>query len=229
MKTCKGYGERKFWLSWLASAALCGLWATPAQAVWINEIHYDNTSSDSGELVEIAGPAGTDLTGFSLVLYNGGTGLAYKTTSFSGLLPDQGNGFGTAFASYSANGIQNGAPDGVALVMGTTVVQFLSYEGEFTAADGPANGASSSDIGVAEDNSTLAGYSLQLTGLGSNYDDFAWTPGILATPGAPNTGQSFVSRTQTVPDAGSTMWLLAGALLGLWRWKARLTFGLCSH
>ena len=39
-------------------------------------------------------------------------------------------------------GLQNGAPDGFALVkdetdeMGETVVQFLSYEGSFTAVDG---------------------------------------------------------------------------------------------
>lgn len=34
-----------------------------AQTVWINEIHYDNTGDDVDEGVEIAGPAGTDLTG----------------------------------------------------------------------------------------------------------------------------------------------------------------------
>ncbi len=31
--------------------------------VFINEIHYDNTSTDANEGVEIAGPAGTNLTG----------------------------------------------------------------------------------------------------------------------------------------------------------------------
>jgi hypothetical protein len=42
--------------------------------VFINEIHYDNNGIDANEAIEIAGPAGTDLSGWSLVLYNGATG-----------------------------------------------------------------------------------------------------------------------------------------------------------
>ena len=44
-------------------------------SVFINEIHYDNTGTDAGEAIEVAGPAGTDLTGWSLVLYNGNGGV----------------------------------------------------------------------------------------------------------------------------------------------------------
>ena len=64
--------------------------------------------------------------------------------------------------------------DGVALVdPNGGVVQFLSYEGTFTATEGPANGMSSTDIGVAEDNGTTAvGKSLQLTGSGGA---FTWS------------------------------------------------------
>ena len=36
---------------------------------WINEFHYDNSSTDTGEYVEIAATAGTDLTGWKIVLY----------------------------------------------------------------------------------------------------------------------------------------------------------------
>ena len=55
--------------------------AQAATPVFINEIHYDNAGADSGEAIEIAGPAGTDLSGWSLVLYNGNGGAAYKTTA----------------------------------------------------------------------------------------------------------------------------------------------------
>jgi hypothetical protein len=48
-----------------------------AQTVFVNEIHYDNTGTDSGEAIEIAGPVGTDLSGWSLVLYNGASGASY--------------------------------------------------------------------------------------------------------------------------------------------------------
>ena len=100
-----------------------------AQSVFINEIHYDNTGADSGEAIEIAGPADTDLTGWRLVLYNGSGGAAYDTINLTGTIPDQQNGFGVSSFAGPASGIQNGSPDGIALVNASnTVVQFLSYE-----------------------------------------------------------------------------------------------------
>lgn len=163
-----------------------------AQAVFINEIHYDNASTDVGEAIEIAGPAGTDLTGWSIVLYNGSGGAVYNTIALAGTISNQQNGFGTSVINLPANGLQNGAPDGLALVdAGSTVVQFLSYEGSFTAVGGPANGMSSTDIGVSESGSGPVGESLQLVGMGTSYTDFAWSGSLPNTFGQPNTGQEF--------------------------------------
>jgi hypothetical protein len=170
-------------------------------SVFINEIHYDNDGADTGERIEIAGPAGTDLTGWSLVRYNGSNGLVYSTPAannvLSGVLEDQGGGFGTAVVSYPANGLQNGAPDGIALVDALgAVVQFLSYEGAMTAADGPAAGMTSTDIGVAQAGSEPAGSALQLTGTGTEYTAFTWIATAASnTFGTPNTGQSFGGDT----------------------------------
>jgi predicted extracellular nuclease len=162
------------------------------QAVFINEIHYDNAGTDAGEAIEIAGPAGTDLTGWSLVLYNGSGGAPYNTRALAGVIPDQQNGFGTLVFSYPVNGIQNGAPDGVALVDGGgQVVQFLSYEGVFTAVGGPANGQASVAIGVSESGTTPVGFSLQLRGTGTSATDFIWGARAAATFGAANNGQTF--------------------------------------
>ena len=62
-------------------ALLClGITGSRAQGtptVFINEIHYDNIGTDSDEFVEIAGPAGTSLEGYSIVLYNGSGGAVY--------------------------------------------------------------------------------------------------------------------------------------------------------
>lgn len=163
-------------------------------AVFINEIHYDNSGTDSGEAIEVAGPAGTDLSGWSLVLYNGSVQTEYNTTTLSGVIPDLENGFGAVFVSYPSNGIQNGSPDGIALVDDTgAVVQFLSYEGSFTAVGGPADGMTSTDIGVSEASGTAVGDSLQLTGTGTTYEDFAWASPQPNTFGAVNAGQSFGS------------------------------------
>ncbi len=158
--------------------------------VWINEIHYDNTGTDAGEAIEIAGPAGTDLTGWSIVLYNGSGGAAYGVpASLSGTIADAGSGFGVA--SVVAAGLQNGSPDGIALVNGTTLVQFLSYEGRFSGVGGTANGVLSTDIGVSELGTEALGGSLALIGTGTTYQDFTWTKTTDDSFAFVNPGQSF--------------------------------------
>ncbi|MGB5490556.1 MAG: hypothetical protein WBM76_06990, partial [Woeseiaceae bacterium] len=179
------------------ATALCFTFLTThsafAQSVFINEIHYDNAGTDVGEAIEIAGPAGTDLTGWSIVLYNGNNGSSYNTISLSGAIADQQGGFGTVDVSLPTNGLQNGSPDGIALVdAGNAVVQFLSYEGSFSAVGGPADGVLSTDIGVAEISSSAIGDSLQLTGSGAMYANFAWAPPSPSSFGSPNAGQTFI-------------------------------------
>lgn len=162
--------------------------------VWINEFHYDNAGTDAGEFIELAGAAGTNLAGWSLVLYNGNGGATYTTTTLSGTIPDQQGGFGTVSITYPENGIQNGSPDGIALVdAGGAVVQFLSYEGTFQAVGGPADGQTGEDIGVSETGSAPAGGSLHLTGTGSDYGDFDWALSADDSPGQVNAGQSFAA------------------------------------
>ena len=169
----------------------------PTAPVFINEIHYDNASTDEGEAIELAGPAGTDLAGWSLVLYNGNGGASYNTITLSGTIPDEQAGYGTL--SFAATNMQNGAPDGIALVdAASDVIQFLSYEGSFTAVDGPANGMTSEDIGVSESSSTPVGHSLQLTGSGTAYEDFTWQDATDASFGSINVDQYFSIPTPTV-------------------------------
>lgn len=171
---------------------LIALFATSlgfGQTVFINEIHYDDNSGDSGEGVEIAGPAGTDLSTYTITAYNGSNGALYDTEILTGIIPDQsGNGFGTIF--FPIAGLQNGAPDGIALDNNGTLIQFLSYEGSLTAIGGVANGVTSTDIGVSESGS-VEGESLQLIGSGTIYTDFSWSISMASTYDAINTGQTF--------------------------------------
>ena len=176
----------------LSPVAPAAAFAPDDGEVFVNELHYDNDGTDAGEAIEIAGPAGTDLTGWSIVLYNGSNGAAYNTTTLSGSIPDQQAGFGAVAIDYPSNGIQNGSPDGLALVdPAGTVGQFLSYEGVLTAVGGPADGMTSTDIGVAEGSSTAAGLSLQLTGTGTTYGQFSWATPTASSFGAINAGQTF--------------------------------------
>ncbi len=167
--------------------------------VFINEIHYDDDGADANEGIEIAGPAGTSLTGWSIVLYNGSGGASYDTIALTGTIPSQQACVGTLW--FPATLLQNGDPDGIALTnSGGQVVQFLSYEGAFTASGGAAGGLLSTDIGVAETNATPDGFSLQLTGTGNAYANFTWGAAPIAhTRGLPNTGQTFAGGCAATP------------------------------
>ncbi len=187
----------------IAAALCCAAGQTLAQTVFINEIHYDNTGTDTGERVEIIGPAGTSLAGWQLIAYDGSGRAAYATYNLSGTLANQCSGYGTSVVT--ATGLQNGAPDGLALINASgTVVQFLSYEGSFIASGGAASGRTSVDIGKAEVTDTPVGQSLQLSGTGTSYSNFVWNVPRTSNFGSCNTGQSFPSTTDAAPSVSST-------------------------
>lgn len=208
----------------VVTALICGvmmyfLGVMSAHAVFINEIHYDNAGPDNGEGIEVSGEAGTDLSGWSLVLYNGSNTSQYASAiSLSGVFADMQNGMGVL--DFGIPGIQNGSADGFALVNNSgDVVQFLSYEGSLTAGSGVAAGMTSIDIGVAETVSTPLGYSLQLTGVGREYDDFSWSAEpLINTFGNINRGQAFsapvvgvaLPETVSVPAPPSIFLFLSG-------------------
>lgn len=157
---------------------------------WINEFHYDNIGGDVGEFVEVAGPAGLDLNNYRLLFYNGANGAVYYGLTLSGIIDNESNNFGAVNFPY--NNIQNG-PDGIALIKisNSQVLQFISYEGSFTATANAANGMTSIDIGVQEsDATTPVGFSLQLTGTGNSYTDFNWNAPADDSPGDLNVGQT---------------------------------------
>ena len=197
--------------------ALLGvLCLSPLQAatinLFVNELHYDNSSTDVYESVELAGPTGLNLDGWRLVFYNGSNGNPYAELTLHGVLENQLNGFGTTALEFA--GIQNGAPDGLALIRpDEEVAQFLSYEGTFVAGSGPAIGLLSTDIGISESSATELFNSLYLTGTGKSYADFGWTSGT-ASFGEINPGQLFESDLAQVP-LPATFGLVALPLL-LW-------------
>ncbi|RZJ44657.1 MAG: hypothetical protein EON86_02910, partial [Brevundimonas sp.] len=183
----------------------------PAGAVtpFINEFHYDNAGTDAGEFIEIAGSAGTNLTGWTLVLYNGGNGQSYTTINLSGAFADLQNGMGVL--SFAAVGIQNGSPDGIALVNSSgQVVEFISYEGAMTATNGPASGMTSVDVGAGvEEPGDANGTSIGRVGTGGQ-SNFQWEVITGATAGGVNGGQTFTpvvsvgDATVAEGDSGAT-------------------------
>lgn len=218
-------------LSPLAAACLLALATGPAGAeVFINELHYDDSTpaGDAGEAIELVATAGEDLSAYRLYLYNGSSPSAASVYADTAVPAGTAAACGSAriaVVTYPTNGIQNGPNDGIALVDGNgQVVQFLSYEGTITAANGPAAGLTSQNIPVSESNSTAPGTSLQLTGTGSQYAHFTWAGSAAQTFGACNNGQSFSGSTgtpgpntppsvsTTVPGQGSSTFPAAGDL-----------------
>lgn len=196
----------------VAGAALLAS-AQVAQSAFINEVHYDNAGPDVGEGVEIAGIAGLSLDGWSLLLYNGSNGSVYATATLSGVLDDEGAGYGALY--FDIAGLQNGGPDGIALVdTRGEVHELLSYEGSFVATDGAAAGMTSEDMGVFEPTNSPAGFSLQRTGSGTRPGDFSWSGPRQASAGMLNAGQHFAP----VPlPAALPLLLSALGLLGVRR------------
>jgi hypothetical protein len=95
----------------------------------INEVDYDQVGTDADGFVEIhnAGDTAADLSNVDLVAVNGGDSSEYAREQLTGTLAAGGH-------LAVAIELQNGAPDGLALVDGTTLLDGLSYEGAITAA-----------------------------------------------------------------------------------------------
>ncbi len=95
----------------------------------INEVDYDQIGADANGFVEIHNTGGqaADLSNVDLVAVNGGDGAEYDRVALTGTL---------AAGAYLdvAIELQNGSPDGIALIEGTTLLDALSYEGAITAA-----------------------------------------------------------------------------------------------
>jgi lamin tail-like protein len=95
----------------------------------LNEVDYDQVGTDGNGFVEIANTGGSaaDLAGLDLVAINGGDSSEYGRVHLTGTLAPGG------YVDVAIE-LQNGAPDGIALLQGATLLDALSYEGAITAA-----------------------------------------------------------------------------------------------
>jgi hypothetical protein len=153
-------------------------------SVFISEFHYDNIGSDTLEGFEISGLAGTDLSCYTVYLYNGSNGSVYGQDILEGVIPNQLCDLGALYFSMSS--IQNSV-EAIALFNNCTnsKIQFLSCEGVLIASDGPFSGDTSMQIPVFESN-TAVGTSLQFLGTNSDFVDSLWVGPIAHSIGLIN-------------------------------------------
>ncbi len=161
---------KKFYLIILASVLL-----NTAQAqVIFSEIHYDNSGADINERIEILGPVGTDLSGWSVELYvlTSTDAELYATIPLSGTIPDlcTMGAFNHGVIVFNHPGINNGPFAGMALIDNlNNVVEFLSYEGVISAVDGHAAGMTSVNIPVFENGSGTSDGSIIRNSTGNSW------------------------------------------------------------
>jgi len=165
----------------------------------INEVDYDQPSSDTAEFVEIVnngqGPA--DLAGIDLLVINGSGGGASiaRTIPLPGIVLGAGDYFvvcGSAFSvancdldvSPDSNLIQNGPPDAVALVLAGTVLDSVSYEGDTGAPYTEGSGSGLEDSGATGQDFRSIGRFPDGSDTNQNNVNFS---NACITPGAPNT------------------------------------------
>lgn len=135
----------------------------------INEFHYDNAGVDVNEFVEIRitenlANQPSDLSQYTVALYNGASQSQYATETLDNLTQtcDGSNCY------YVWNvALQNGAPDGIALSGPSGLIEIVSYEGNFTASSGIANGSTSLDVGLLESAATTGNGSIERTNSGT--------------------------------------------------------------
>lgn len=198
---------------------------------WVNEFHYDNTGGDTEEFFEVFVENGTTLADIDLTLYND-AGAVYDSLNLSADFTLGANNVYGTFYAIDHSGIQNGPSDGWSLSDSGGVIEFLSYEGTLTATAGPANGMTSTDIGVSQPSSTPIGSSLGLEGSGNQVSDFTWTsfPAAerTANPFAGNTGPTvaFENTGQTfIPEPSTYALIFGGIALGVVFIKRKLEKG----
>jgi hypothetical protein len=182
----------------LAVLAALLIASTAHAYVFINEIDYDQPGgTDTEEFIELAGTAGTNVSGWMLELVNGNDNTVYNPINLPNFTfqNDTGNGWGflvlgrptVANNDYDLGvdgSVQNGAPDGARLINNlATVVHYVGYEGSMP--------GSTDDVPTAFlDDNVTPNSSIYKTGTGELINHFTWAYGT-ATPGAANVGQTF--------------------------------------
>jgi hypothetical protein len=137
-------------------------------AVFINEIRSKTSGSSTACGVEIAGKAGTDLSGWQIQIFNTAGQQEGSTATINGAISTSEVLWqSTPATSFAA----------VALLDNTgKLVQFLSMGSTVTAQNGAAavQGQAAVDIGVSLTSTSADSDSLQLKGSGGCYKDFQW-------------------------------------------------------
>lgn len=168
----------------------------PAGSLVINEIDYDQTSIDTAEFIEIRNndSVAINLDPYAIQLVNGSGGGATVYNSID--LPAFSLSPGAYFvvcanaalttpcnldATPDTDLIQNGAPDAITLVLGESIIDTVSYEGDTAAPYTEGSGVGLEDSSAV----TMSGVSRFPDATDTQQNNIDYSPRCIS-PGAPN-------------------------------------------
>jgi hypothetical protein len=161
--------------------------------IQINEVDYDQPSTDTEEYVELRGLPNFALEGYELRFINGSTSAPYAVQPLTGTVPADGyfvvgsNNVANLDQSLGAGGsnlIQNGTPDGIGLweTSADLLCDFVNYEGTITGFE------SWPDIGTDSASLCGTGASTSLARREVTPPGGEWVMDACGTPGEANLG-----------------------------------------
>ena len=196
--------------------------STANATILINEIDYDQKSTDKAEFIELfnSGASEVNLDNYWLDLINGGLvdTPSYNSFYLTGYSLSAGDYFvicGNASmvmncnfdTGVSSNLIQNGSSDGIALYNGSVLIDAITYEGEI-------EGITEGSIGALTDNASnimSIGRKQVSQDTNNNAADFesgCITPGTVNIAGSGNCSMATVSLPPII-------WLFTSGLIGM--------------
>lgn len=151
------------------------------ERIFINEIHYVNGPISQDQGVEIAGPAGIDLSNYELVLFEraGSSPILLQEVhrcALAGLIDDEGAGLGAVWFPLAAMPESRGAVQLVNTITGelTDIVHYDPFFGIRDIFSAQGSGQQGPDQALRESNTDPVGYSIQRIGEGTCAYDFTW-------------------------------------------------------
>ena len=189
------------------SSGQCTPFTSSRAGLILNEVDYDQPGTDTAEFAEIfnAGSQPVSLDGIAVVFVNGSNNTEFLRVNLSGSLsaggyaviagPDVVPQVGSLLFQFpnSQDNIQNGSPDGIAIVDTYTgeVLDALSYEGSITAANitgigGTVSLVEGTPLSAIDSNSITGSLARIPNGVDTNNAQADWKFTTTPTPGGPN-------------------------------------------
>ncbi|MFC4426248.1 Gldg family protein [Deinococcus navajonensis] len=179
----------------------------------INEVFYDSAGTDAGTFIELRGPAGKSLSGYTLAAYDT-AGTQYRTITLSGTIPASGYFVIAQDTTVAARNLVNAGTDlnngsaSLRLLSGSAVIDALAY-GTPTTGRGEGNPAPTTGAGSAlarvpdgtDTNANSVDFRVQAATPGAGNGAATSTPGL----------KKVLFDLTKAEDAGNADWRIDGA------------------